>query len=99
MWKVGNIAPVSVLGVESAYGFNITTERGQPLVFFAYATQAAAEAAAAHVRLAIKELLRADRHALWLAGLEGLSSTDAAPPFPSKETEPIATLSASQEAA
>ena len=49
MWKVGNIAPVSVLGVDSAYGFNITTERGQPLVFFAYATQAAAEAAAAHV--------------------------------------------------
>ena len=46
MWKVGNIAPVSVLGVDSAYGFNITTERGQPLVFFAYATQAAAEAAA-----------------------------------------------------
>jgi hypothetical protein len=43
MWKVGNIAPVSVLGVDSAYGFNITTERGQPLVFFAYATQAAAE--------------------------------------------------------
>jgi len=34
MWKVGNIAPVSVLGVESAYGFNITTERGQPLVFW-----------------------------------------------------------------
>ena len=29
MWKVGNIAPVSVLGVDSAYGFNITTERGQ----------------------------------------------------------------------
>ena len=44
-------------------------------------------------------LLRADRHALWLAGLVGLSSTDAAPPFSSKETEPIATLSASQEAA
>ena len=59
MWKVGNIAPVGVLGVDSAYGFNITTERGQPLVFFAYATQAAAEAAAAHVRLAIKEAVRA----------------------------------------
>jgi len=28
----------NVLGVDSAYGFNITTERGQPLVFFAYAT-------------------------------------------------------------
>ena len=44
-------------------------------------------------------MLRADRHALWLAGLVGLSSLDAAPPFSSKETEPIATLSASQEAA
>jgi hypothetical protein len=60
MWKVGNIAPVSVLGVDSAYGF--TTERGQPLVFFAYATQAAAEAAAAHVRLAIKEAVRVRPH-------------------------------------
>ena len=62
MWKVGNIAPVSVLGVDSAYGFNITTERGHPLVFFAYATQAAAEAAAAHVRLAIKEAVRVRPH-------------------------------------
>ena len=62
MWKVGNIAPVSVLGVDSAYGFNITTERGQPLVFFAYSTQAAAEAAAAHVRLAIKEAVRVRPH-------------------------------------
>ena len=62
MWKVGNIAPVSVLGVDSAYGFNITTERGQPLVLFAYATQAAAEAAAAHVRLAIKEAVRVRPH-------------------------------------
>jgi hypothetical protein len=44
-------------------------------------------------------LLRADRHALWLAGLVELSSPDAAPPFSTKGTEPIATLSASQEAA
>jgi hypothetical protein len=43
-------------------------------------------------------MLRADRCALWLAGLVRLSSPDAAPPF-SKETEPIATLSASREAA
>jgi len=42
---------------------------------------------------------RADRHALWLAGLVMLSKPDAVPPFSSKETEPIATLSASQEAA
>jgi hypothetical protein len=41
---------------------------------------------------------RAERHALWLAGLVRLRSSDAAP-LSSKETEPIATLSASQEAA
>jgi hypothetical protein len=43
-------------------------------------------------------MLRVDRHALWLAGLVKLSSPDAAP-LSSLETEPIATLSASQEAA
>ena len=43
-------------------------------------------------------MLRADRHALWLAGLVRLSNPDAALPLSSK-TEPIATLSASQEAA
>ena len=40
---------------------------------------------------------RADRHALWLAGLVRLCSPDAAPTLSSKE--PIATLSACQEAA
>jgi hypothetical protein len=45
-----------------------------------------------------RNLLRADRHALWLAGLVRLSSPDA-PIIASKEIEPIATLSASQEAA
>jgi hypothetical protein len=39
-------------------------------------------------------MLRADRHALWLAGLVRLCSPDAAPSLSSKETEPIATLSA-----
>jgi hypothetical protein len=39
-------------------------------------------------------MLRADRHALWLAGLVRLSSPDAAPPLSSKETKPIATPSA-----
>ena len=39
-------------------------------------------------------LLRADRHALWLAGLVMLSNPNAASPLSSKETEPIATLSA-----
>ncbi len=41
-------------------------------------------------------LLRADRHALWLAGLVRLCSPDAAP---TSSKEPIATLSACQEAA
>ena len=31
---------------------------------------------------------RAHRHAFWLAGLAMLSNPDAAPPLPSKETEP-----------
>jgi hypothetical protein len=44
-------------------------------------------------------MLRAERHALWLAGLVRLLTPDAARPLSSKETEPIATLSASQEAA
>jgi hypothetical protein len=44
-------------------------------------------------------MLRADRHALWLAGLVRLSNPDAAPPLSSTETEPVAMLSASQEAA
>jgi len=43
-------------------------------------------------------MLRADRHALWLAGLVKLSNPDAAPPLSSKR-ESIGTLSASQEAA
>jgi hypothetical protein len=44
-------------------------------------------------------MLRAERHALWLAGLVRLLSPDAAQPLSSKETEPIPTLTASQEAA
>ena len=40
-------------------------------------------------------LLRADRHALWLAGLVRL----AAPPFPSPQTERADTLDAPQKAA
>jgi|ERR1700741_3291209 hypothetical protein len=45
-------------------------------------------------------MLRADRHALWLAGLVRLTSQDAAPPVSSTKTECTDTLSASsQEAA
>ena len=40
MWKVGDIAPVSVLGVDGyPYGFNLTTEGGKALVSFAYVTR------------------------------------------------------------
>jgi hypothetical protein len=45
-------------------------------------------------------MLRADRHALWLAGLVRLTSQDAAPSVSSTKTECTDTLSASsQEAA
>jgi hypothetical protein len=49
--------------------------------------------------LADELLLGADRHALWLAGLVRLSNPDAASPLASKETEPLATVSVSPEAA
>ena len=45
------------------------------------------------------DMLRAARHALWHAGLGRPSNPDAAPPLSSKETELVAMLSASQEAA
>jgi len=56
MWKVGDISPVSVLGVDGyPYGFNLTTEDGQPLVSFAYVTRAKAEEAATQIRSAIDD--------------------------------------------
>jgi hypothetical protein len=56
MWEVNDVARVDVRsrGVESTYGFNITNDRGKPLVLFAYATRPEAESAATHVRAAIK---------------------------------------------
>jgi hypothetical protein len=44
-------------------------------------------------------MLRADRHALWLAGFLRLISPNAALPPSSKETEPMSTLGTCQEAA
>jgi hypothetical protein len=44
-------------------------------------------------------MLSADRHALWLAGLVRLSSTDAAPSLFSKQAKPIVPLGACEEAA
>jgi hypothetical protein len=60
MWKVGDVAPVSVLGVDGyPYGFNLISEEGKPLVSFAYVTRAAAEAAAAQIQSAIEEAVSA----------------------------------------
>jgi hypothetical protein len=44
-------------------------------------------------------MLRADRHALWLAGLVRLTSPDAGPPVSSTKTECTDTLSASFQGA
>jgi hypothetical protein len=64
MWKVGDIAPVSVLGVDGyPYGFNLSTEHGKPVVSFAYAKRAAAEEAAAHIRSAIENAVEVRPHA------------------------------------
>jgi hypothetical protein len=54
MWKVGDVEPVRVMGAEGdPYGFNVTTEGGKPLVSFAYAARALAEAAATHLESAL----------------------------------------------
>jgi hypothetical protein len=40
MWKVGDVEPVSVLGVDGyPYGFDLTTHEDKPLVSFAYTTR------------------------------------------------------------
>ena len=45
MWKVGDVEPVRVMGAEGyPYGFNVSTEDGKPVVSFAYASRALAEA-------------------------------------------------------
>jgi hypothetical protein len=54
MWKIGEVEPVRVMGAEGyPYGFNVTTEDGKPLVSFAYAYRALAEAAATHLESAL----------------------------------------------
>ena len=51
MWKVSNVMAVDG---GDRYGFNVTTDRGKPLVLFAYETREAAEAAAQQVEAAIE---------------------------------------------
>jgi hypothetical protein len=54
MWKIGEVEPVRVMGAEGyPYGFNVITEDGKPLVSFAYASRALAEAAATHLESAL----------------------------------------------
>ena len=56
MWKVGDVEPVRVMGAEGyPYGFNVSTEDGKPVVSFAYASRALAEAAATHLESALLE--------------------------------------------
>jgi hypothetical protein len=63
MWKVGDIAPVSVLGVNGyRYAFNLTTEDGKPLVSFAYVTRTRAEEAAAQIQSAIENAVEVRPH-------------------------------------
>ena len=54
MWKVGDVEPVRVMGAEGyPYGFSVSTEDGKPVVLFAYASRALAEAAATHLESAL----------------------------------------------
>ena len=54
MWKVGDVEPVRVMGAEGyPYGFSVSTEDGKPVVLFAYASRALAEAAATHLEAAL----------------------------------------------
>jgi hypothetical protein len=54
MWKVADVEPVRVMGAEGyPYGFNVTTEDGKPVVSFAYASRALADAAATHLESAL----------------------------------------------
>jgi hypothetical protein len=58
MWKVGTPQPTDVPGSKDlSWGFNITNANGSPLVMFAYATEAEAEAAAKQVQSAIQKAI------------------------------------------
>ena len=52
MWKIGTVARVT-----EGWGFNITDERGRPLVAFAYETHGEAEVVARHVQAAVEKTL------------------------------------------
>jgi hypothetical protein len=52
VWKIGTVATVP-----EGWGFNITDERGKPLVAFAYETHGEAAVAARHVEAAVERAL------------------------------------------
>ena len=55
---------MKVMGAEGyPYGFNVTTEDGKPVVSFAYASRALAEAAATHLESALLNALSVHPHA------------------------------------
>jgi hypothetical protein len=61
MWKISDVQPVSVLGVDGyPYGFDLTDDSGRPLVSFAYTTR---EAAAEEVRAAVENAVEVRPHA------------------------------------
>jgi hypothetical protein len=63
MWKVGAVEPVRVLGEEGyPYGFDVTTDDGKPVVSFAYASRALAEAAATHLEAAVLNVISVPPH-------------------------------------
>ena len=64
MWKVGGVEPVRAMGANGyPYGFNVITEDGKPLVSFAYASRALAEAAATHLESALLKAISVHPHA------------------------------------
>jgi len=63
MWKVGAVEPVRELGAEGyPYGFDVTRDDGKPVVSFAYASRAHAEAAATHLESALLNAISVHPH-------------------------------------
>jgi hypothetical protein len=58
MWKVGSVQQVNDASLDGlAWGFNITNEKGRPLVTFTYETRGAAESAATHAQAVVDKAL------------------------------------------
>jgi hypothetical protein len=63
MWKVGSVEPVgSGAKDDSSHGSDVTTDDGNPLVSFAYAWRALAEAAATHLEAALQNAISVHPH-------------------------------------